>query len=360
MRKYIAAGLLGCSLLLATSPAYLAAGSSAQVESVGSYAMTPIGKDYIEEGTYAVDAQTNSRFFTLHDCTLQVNQDGMEATFYIDSTSYAAVYPGTAAQAAAHQDEQIEAEVKDGKSYFTISVTGLNTPIHLAAYSKSRAKWYDRDILLLASSLPEEALRFSLPDYERIDAALAAYKGETEAKKKEGLSSNLVVLGSTSLSEEKESETEAVKAPEAAATDLADGRYSIEVAMTGGSGRASISSPTLLRVAQGKAYASLTWSSANYDYMIVGGEKFLNEKTDGSNSTFTIPITAFDTPIDIVADTVAMGDPVEINYSLTFYEASIGDEGLIPQIAAMRVLITALAVIIVGGILNYVLKKRKQ
>ena len=66
-----------------------------------------------------------------------------------------------------------------------------------------------------------------------------------------------------------------------------DGEFSIEVNMIGGSGRASISSPTWLFVRDGKAYARLLWSSAYYDYMIIGDQKFYNLTKDGGNSTFT-------------------------------------------------------------------------
>ena len=54
-------------------------------------------------------------------------------------------------------------------------------------------------------------------------------------------------------------------------TDLTDGEYSIQVDLEGGSGKASVSSPTLMQVKDGRMYAELQWSSSNYDYMIVDG-----------------------------------------------------------------------------------------
>ena len=77
-------------------------------------------------------------------------------------------------------------------------------------------------------------------------------------------------------------------------TDLTDGEYSIQVDLEGGSGKASVSSPTLMIVKDGRMYAELQWSSSNYDYMIVDGEKFLNESEEGRNSVFTVPITVLD------------------------------------------------------------------
>ena len=57
--------------------------------------------------------------------------------------------------------------------------------------------------------------------------------------------------------------------------DKEDGEYSIQVDLEGGSGKASVTSPTILTVEDGKAYAQIQWSSSNYDYMIVDGEKYL-------------------------------------------------------------------------------------
>ena len=47
-----------------------------------------------------------------------------------------------------------------------------------------------------------------------------------------------------------------------------------------------------------------------------------------------------------------MGDPIAIEYSLTFYQESIGEKGLIPQEAAKSVLVVALIIIVIGFILN--------
>jgi hypothetical protein len=130
--------------------------------------------------------------------------------------------------------------------------------------------------------------------------------------------------------------------------------------MTGGSGRASISSPTLLIIRDGKAYARLLWSSAHYDYMILEDTVYYNLSDDGGNSSFEIPITAMDEGIPVIADTTAMGDPVEIEYTLTFYAESIGDKGMIPQEAAKKVLLVAAVIIVLGGVLNWLLKKKRK
>lgn len=143
-------------------------------------------------------------------------------------------------------------------------------------------------------------------------------------------------------------------------TDLEDGEYSIQVDLEGGSGKASVSSPTLMLVKNGRMYAELQWSSSNYDYMIVDGEKFQNESEEGRNSVFTIPVTALDDKMEVIADTLAMGAPREIDYTLTFYEASIGSKGQLPQEAAKRVVAVAMVIIVGGGILNYFVNKRNR
>ncbi len=97
----------------------------------------------------------------------------------------------------------------------------------------------------------------------------------------------------------------------------ADGAYTAAVVLEGGSGRATVESPAALTVAEGKMTATIVWSSPNYDYMIVDGEKYLPTNTEG-NSTFEIPVAALGTPLTVTADTVAMSKPHEIEYTLTF------------------------------------------
>ncbi len=140
--------------------------------------------------------------------------------------------------------------------------------------------------------------------------------------------------------------------------DIPDGEYSIELNMAGGSGKASIVSPTLLTVTDGKAYAHIQWSSPNYDYMIVAGEKLLNKSEEGMNSAYDIPILCMDDEMPVIADTTAMGTPHEVNYTLTFFSESVGEKSALPQEAAKRVIMIALFIIVGGGILNHYVNKR--
>ena len=143
-------------------------------------------------------------------------------------------------------------------------------------------------------------------------------------------------------------------------TDLTDGEYSIQVDLEGGSGKASVSSPTLMIVKDGRMYAELQWSSSNYDYMIVDGEQYFPTNEEGMNSVFEIPVQIMDEGMPVIADTLAMGTPHEINYTLTFYSDSIGSKSQLPQEAAKRVVAVAMVIIVGGGILNYFVKKKRR
>ena len=142
--------------------------------------------------------------------------------------------------------------------------------------------------------------------------------------------------------------------------DKADGEYSIQVDLEGGSGKAMVTSPTILTVKDGQAYAQIQWSSSNYDYMIVDGEQYFPTNEEGMNSVFEIPVQIMDEGMPVIADTLAMGTPHEINYTLTFYSDSIGSKSQLPQEAAKRVVAVAMVIIVGGGILNYFVKKKRR
>ena len=109
---------------------------------------------------------------------------------------------------------------------------------------------------------------------------------------------------------------------DAIAVDLDDGIYLVDVSLEGGSGRASITSPTQLRIDGGKGVLTVEWSSPNYDYMLVASKRYLPTNDEG-NSTFEIPLLALDEPFDVVGDTTAMSEPHEIEYQITCPSASI-------------------------------------
>lgn len=95
-----------------------------------------------------------------------------------------------------------------------------------------------------------------------------------------------------------------------------EGTYTCEVVLSGGSGRAGVTSPAKL-VSDGKTLtATIEWSSPNYEYMIVDGTQYDPIQTEG-NSTFEIPVT-LDTELAVSASTVAMSQPHLVDYTLYF------------------------------------------
>ena len=104
-----------------------------------------------------------------------------------------------------------------------------------------------------------------------------------------------------------------------------DGAYQVNIKFEGGSGKAHVESPVTINVKDGVSYATLVWSSSNYDYVIVDDQKYMNENP-GGNSTFTVPVKSLDEPFVFTADTTAMSKPHEIEYTITWLtETSSGN-----------------------------------
>ena len=133
----------------------------------------------------------------------------------------------------------------------------------------------------------------------------------------------LGMCGCSSQAFVSEQQTETVLTKEETGLEFQDGTYQMKVELLGGSGRASVTSPAKVEIKDGKAVATLEWSSPNYDYMVVDGEKYLPVNTEG-NSVFQIPVEAFDQDIAVIADTVAMSTPHEIEYTLNFHAGENG------------------------------------
>ena len=258
------------------------AGDMAAVEEVVEEGMVPVASSGLVPGTYTVKADSSSSMFRITDCELTVPEgdDVMQAFLTLSGSSYLYLFPETADEAAAADaSEYIEAgENAEGKNTFLFPVEALDFGVPCAAFSKNKEMWYDRTLVFRADSLPLSAFR----------------EGE--------------VLTPSGL-------------------DLDDGEYTAEVALSGGSGRASVQSPAGLtlknsRSAEAEVTAELVWSSANYDYMLVEGEKYLPEIADG-HSVFRIPVTCFDRNMAVIADTTAMSQAHEIEYSLRFDSSSL-------------------------------------
>ena len=245
------------------------------VEDVVEEGMVPIYADDLKDGVYDVTVDSSSSMFSIVQCELTVENGEMTAVMHMGGTGYLKVFMGTGEEAVAASEEDYipYEEAADGTHSFTVPVEALDAGIACAAFSKSKELWYDRTLLFRADSLPLDAFR-------------------------EGVYITVDSLG------------------------LADGDYTVEVQLEGGSGKASVQSPAALRVEDGTAYATIIWSSSNYDYVKVNGEQYLPLTTEGG-STFEIPVTAFDFQYPILADTTAMSTPHEIEYTLYFDSATI-------------------------------------
>ena len=280
--------LLAVSALLAASLAGCGSSASGVVSSASSEAVSSVAESAVseaasesaaassartlEDGTYTAEFDTDSSMFHVNEAsdgkgTLTVEDGQMTLHISLQSKKIVNLYVGMAADAPDHEADWLQPTTdtvtySDGTSEevygFDVPVEALDTDFQLAILG-TKGKWYDHTVSV-----------------RNVEAQAA----------------------------------EAVETP-------ADGSYTCEVTLEGGSGRATVDSPAALTVADGKMTATIVWSSPNYDYMIVDGEKYLPTNTEG-NSTFEIPVSALGTPLSVVADTVAMSTPHEIEYTLTF------------------------------------------
>ena len=234
-----------------------------------------IPAENVADGEYDIEVDSSSSMFNITACKLTVADGKMTAVMTMGGKGYRYLYMGTSKEAvAADESEYIPyVEDTDGAHTFTVPVDALDEGVACAAFSNKKEKWYERTLVFRSDSLPADAI-----DNPSIKTA-------------EDL-------------------------------EIADGEYTVEVTLSGGSGRATVESPTKIKVENGIATATIIMSSSNYDYVIVGEEKYLPVNTEG-NSTFEIPVTGFDYNMPISADTTAMSTPHEIDYTLYFDSKTI-------------------------------------
>lgn len=248
-------------------------------EEVVEEGMEPIYGDSIKDGIYDVIVDSSSSMFKIESCQLTVTDGEMSAVMTMSGTGYLYLYMGTAEEAAASGEADYISVVEnaEGQHTFEVPVYALDAGIDCAAFSKRKEMWYDRVLCFRADSLPAEAVA-------------------------EGVMATVESLG------------------------LEDGAYTVEVNLEGGSGKAGVDSPAQLTVENGQAYAVIIWSSPNYDYMKVDDVQYdlANEELGlEGNSAFKIPVSGFDWKIAVKADTTAMSEPHEIDYTLYFDSSTI-------------------------------------
>ena len=237
--------------------------------------MVPVYGTEIKDGVYPIKVDSSSSMFRITSCQLTVKDGVMSAVMATSGTGYLKLFMGTGEEAAQASEADCipYVETADGAYTYAVPVEALDMGIDCSAFSKKKEKWYDRELVFRADSLPAEAFA---------DGKIAT--------------------------------AESLK--------LEDGVYTCEVRLDGGSGRAAVESPATLRVENKNVTATIVWGSANYDYMKVDGEKYGLAAT-GGNSTFEIPVTGFDWRMPVIADTIAMSQPHEIEYTLTFDSATL-------------------------------------
>lgn len=261
----------------------------------------------LEDGTYTADFNTDSSMFQVNEMydgkgTLTVKDGKMTIHITLRSTNIVNLYPGLAEDAQKDGAELLQPVVEtvdynDGEpaeevNAFDVPVPAIDEEFDLALIG-TKGKWYDHKVSV-KNPVKSDDTDAKKDDKENKDADSKAADTDKDAK------------------DSKTSEGKTL-----ADLNLEDGDYTMDVTLTGGSGRATIDSPAAINVEGDKATATIVWSSPNYDYMLVDGEKYEPVNKDG-NSTFEIPVSVFDAEMEVTADTVAMSEPHEIDYTLNF------------------------------------------
>ena len=250
----------------------------------------------LEDGVYTAEFDTDSGMFHVNEAndgkgTLTVKDGKMTIHVSLASKKILNLFAGTAEDAQKDGAELLEPTTdtvtySDGMSEevygFDIPVPAIDEEFDVALIG-TKGKWYDHKV----------SVKNPVKDESQEDA-------DTEDKDTEDKDAGKTL----------------------ADLNLEDGDYTMEVTLTGGSGRATIDSPAAIKVEGDKATATIVWSSPNYDYMLIDGEKYEPVNTDG-NSTFEIPVSVFDAEMEVTADTVAMSEPHEIDYTLNFDSSTV-------------------------------------
>lgn len=273
----------------------------------------PLYASDIEDGTYEAEVESSSSMFRVVKAVLHVSDGSMTADLTLSGTGYLKLFMGTGEEALSAGEESYIPFVEDAKGAYTytIPVEALNTEFDCAAYSRRKERWYDRQLVITVPALSKEGASGDLSD----------------------------------------------KASESTLANL-EGDYTIEVSLLGGTGRADVSSPVHMTVSDGRAVARLEWSSPNYDYMLVEGQKYSPVNKEG-NSVFEIPVPALDQEFPVTADTIAMSEPHEIEYSLTFHSDTLRKESSGRAAAAMAG-IGAAVLLAAAGAFMWMRKHRKK
>lgn len=139
---------------------------------------------------------------------------------------------------------------------------------------------------------------------------------------------------------------------------MENGTYTAELTMKGGSGKAHIESPVMFTVEDDSVNVTLVWSSENYDYMEFEGKSYYPVNESGY-SEFIIADIPFDTEITVLAETLAMGNPHTIEYTLCIDSSTIEKVNEENNMTFPIIFICAAFVIALSAIIKIITKRKK-
>ena len=165
-----------CFLLIPSSSFAIGEYDTAEAESALKYGMTPISASEVKNGSFDIMVLSSSRFFKPELSSITSKDGEVKALVNMKSKSYKYVYLGTAEEASKADESRLIPVTIDGEhSHFEIPLKSLNSDVPCAAFSIKRQKWYNRNIVFDASSLPDKALNFKTPNYDLIEKSTDEY-----------------------------------------------------------------------------------------------------------------------------------------------------------------------------------------
>ena len=154
-----------CCLLVPSTSLALGTFDTSEAASALRYGMTPISASEVKDGSFDIMVLSSSRFFKLELSRITAKDGGLKAVVNIKSGSYKYVYLGTAEEASKADESQL----------IPVPLKSLNSDVPCAAFSIKRQKWYNRNIVFDASSLPDKALNFKTPNYDLLEKSTEEY-----------------------------------------------------------------------------------------------------------------------------------------------------------------------------------------
>lgn len=232
----------------------------------------------LEDGSYWVKFDTDSTMFHVNEAMkgkalLTVNDGEGNLHLILTSKNIVNLYSGFAEDAENDKDNWIEPSVEevtydDGMTEevfaFDVPVYVMEEEFDLALIGKKNV-WYDHKVSISDPQVADEVSD---------DEAAVESTGELEAQ-------------------------------------------TIEVSLEGGTGKVHLISPTKIEQNAEGYLVTIEWSSKNYDYMIVDEVKYLPVEVN-ETSVYEIPVKNIEESLNVIADTVAMSEPHEIEYTITF------------------------------------------